>query len=139
MDQRDVAKENTIGCYLWENVKVQRDRKNKWYVSKEEYSNDIYSRYCSGSAFLLTSDLVGKLFNESLYTKFFWIDDFFVTGQLAEKIGADYRNFNSLYTFATVEEQREQLVGEYFVFGHLPGTSLTERYSLWKTITNDRS
>lgn len=129
--QRNFATENTIACYVWHKVKVLRDPKKKWYVTKEEYAGDVYPTYCSGAAFLLTGDLPPRLYNESLYTKFFWIDDFFITGQLAEQLKVEFRSFNSLFTFKpSVNEQEQQLDGEYFVFGHLGGATLSQRYNL---------
>ena len=48
-----------------------------------DYSGEFYPTYCSGAAYILTMDLVPKLLNESYMTRFFWVDDVYVTGILA--------------------------------------------------------
>lgn len=46
------------------------------YVSKDEYQDDWYSDYCSGSSFVFTGDLIEKLDNVAPRVKFFWVSFF---------------------------------------------------------------
>ena len=39
----------SIMCYINNKMKVIRSKRSKWYVSKQEYTDDIYHKYCSGS------------------------------------------------------------------------------------------
>lgn len=86
-----------VMCYLWENTKVSRDKKNKWYASKEEHPDDIYSPYCSGSVYILSADLIDVFHGLSYSTPFFWIDDVFVTGLLSQKLGVNFIKLNKHY------------------------------------------
>ena len=57
-------------------------RKGKWGITKEEYSDDVYPNYCSGSAFLMSIDAAISMHRASYYVPFFWVDDFYLTGLL---------------------------------------------------------
>jgi hypothetical protein len=76
------------------------------------------------------------MYNASLYTKFFWVDDFYMTGLLARAVdGVSYESFNSVYIVNTnfVEERFTGKQSEYTVFGHLP-EKLNTLYRVWKKI-----
>lgn len=89
---------NLLLCLVWYHMKVMRDPKSKWYLSPTEFEPDYFPTYCSGSAFVLTVDVADAMFNASLQTPFFWVDDFYVTGLLANKVGVVHENFNSVYS-----------------------------------------
>ncbi|KAK6993726.1 beta-1 3-galactosyltransferase 1 [Biomphalaria glabrata] len=86
-----------ILCNLWTRMKVIRDPKSKWFISKEEFSGDYFPAYCSGSAFLISSDLAPLLYKAALNTPFFWVDDFYVTGLLVKKIKIQHTSYNDAY------------------------------------------
>ncbi|ESN94124.1 hypothetical protein HELRODRAFT_87830 [Helobdella robusta] len=75
---------NTIFCRVWSRMLVMRE--GKWKVDVEDYPDELYPRYCSGSAFVMTSDLAQKLYNTSHYVPFFWVDDAYLTGFLPRKL-----------------------------------------------------
>lgn len=87
----------SIMCNLHRKMKVIRDKKSKWYLSKEEFKDDYFGKYCSGSAFLLSGDLPPLMYRKSLKTDFFWVDDYFITGILAKALKVKFYEFNSLY------------------------------------------
>ena len=100
MNGSDVKKhgtKNVIMCNQWLRMKVIRDKKSKWYISKQEFPDDFFQPYCSGSVFVMTSDVVPAMFNASFYTKFFWVDDFYVTGLLVKRINATQVRWNERY------------------------------------------
>lgn len=74
------------------------------YTSFEEYNenlygiNDYYSSFCSGTAFLMTPDLIRPLYLKSNKIKVFWIDDVFV-GIIARYLSksAKFVQFSHLY------------------------------------------
>ena len=72
----------TIFCKMYSHMPAIREKKNKWYISEEEYSLKHFGKYCSGSAFILTPDLTRDMYNVSSYIKFVWVDDYYVTGLL---------------------------------------------------------
>lgn len=75
----------TFSCENMYGNEPVRDPTSKWYITKELYPDDTYPEFCSGSAYLLTSDGAAKIYSVSNMTKFIWIDDLFVTGILREK------------------------------------------------------
>ena len=78
--------EPRIMCLLWYGMKVMREQGNKWYVSKEQYGDDEFPPYCSGSAYVMTMKAL-LLMNKAIpYTRFFWVDDFYVTGLLVHRL-----------------------------------------------------
>lgn len=89
---------NLLLCLVWYHMKVMRDPSSKWYLSPSEFEPDYFPTYCSGSAFILTVDVAGAMYNASLETPFFWVDDFYVTGLLAKKVGVVHEDFNSVYS-----------------------------------------
>ena len=61
-------------------------------VSKIDYPKQRYPRYCSGTAYVLSSDIVRKMIKNVGEVKLFNIDDVFV-GELALTLGVDpYQN-----------------------------------------------
>ena len=107
-----------IVCNVWTKMNVIRSPKSKWYISREEFPADIFPTYCSGSAFFLSGDLAPPLYEQSLRTKFFWVDDFYVTGQLVSHLGLQHTHINSVYllNYNSVEEKLEVDKGDLMVF-----------------------
>lgn len=62
-----------------------RDTTSRWYINEDLYPDDNYPDFCSGTAYLMTSDGAAKIYSASNKTKFLWIDDVFVTGILRER------------------------------------------------------
>ncbi|ESN94126.1 hypothetical protein HELRODRAFT_123616, partial [Helobdella robusta] len=83
LDSRNITS-STIVCFVWDSMPVMRE--SKWKVEVEDYPDDLYPRYCSGSAFIVTSDLAQKLYNTSHYVPFFWVDDVYLTGFIPKKL-----------------------------------------------------
>ena len=62
-------------------------RTGKWKVSMKEFKDEYYPTYCSGSAFIMSTDVVIRLHAVSYDVPFFWVDDFYLTGLLPLKAG----------------------------------------------------
>jgi beta-1,3-galactosyltransferase 1 len=122
----------TIMCLVWQQMKVMREKQSKWYVSKEEFFDDMYGPYCSGSAYIFTSDLPSLMYNTSLFIKFFWVDDYFMTGLLGRSVGASFKQLNSIYIInhKLVDQRFKSKQSDYTAFGHLPN-QLNNLYILW--------
>ncbi|CAL1529102.1 unnamed protein product [Lymnaea stagnalis] len=84
-------------CNLWTRMKVIRDPRSKWYISKEEFPGEYFPAYCSGSAFLLSAELAPALYLASLDTPFFWVDDYYITGLLVNKLKIEHTRYNQAY------------------------------------------
>ncbi|XP_052869458.1 beta-1,3-galactosyltransferase 5 [Anopheles cruzii] len=84
LSQRD--ERHLLAGYTFRNKKVIRLRANKWYVSRNEYSRDVYPPYLSGWLYITNQWTARALLAESQEAPFFWIDDTFITGVLAERL-----------------------------------------------------
>lgn len=135
LSDHNMIKPRSIMCYTWNKAIVFRNKNIKWYVTKEEYEKNWFGRYCSGSAFILTSDIVPEMFNASLHIRFFWIDDYYVSGLLIRAINASYENLKSLYTIDSkdIENRYMQKHGQPPVFSHSPN-DIDITYKIWRII-----
>ncbi|XP_041347572.1 beta-1,3-galactosyltransferase 1-like [Gigantopelta aegis] len=125
-----------ILCNQYVNASVKRDKLSKWYMAKEDFLSDHYLAYCSGSAYLMIADVTQRLYEVSLNTPFFWIDDYYVTGLLAHKLNVARQKYNRAYVLKPTAWVISKALksGKYhdFVFFHLPNTAMM--YSLWDTV-----
>lgn len=78
---------NILAGHIWPHMDVDRNTSSKWYTSDEDFPDRFYLPYCSGSAYIMSFDVVKNFYLKSLETPFFWVDDYYVTGMLA--IGAN--------------------------------------------------
>ncbi|XP_013773664.1 beta-1,3-galactosyltransferase 5-like [Limulus polyphemus] len=61
-------------------------RNGKWGVTRKEFSFDTYPEYCSGMGYFVTLDIARDILAASKRLPFFWVDDIFVTGIVAEAL-----------------------------------------------------
>lgn len=135
--QRDVVRNQSILCLVWYGMPVIRVAHTKWYVSREEYANDTYPTYCSGSAYIITQDLIYSMYQKSYTTKFVWVDDAYITGILPLGLDFTHVDLSSLYVLR-YEDIEEKLAAGYALFGHMP-TSISFRSRLWKKVLSVRN
>ncbi|XP_050428953.1 beta-1,3-galactosyltransferase 5-like [Adelges cooleyi] len=76
-------KYSLAGCVV--KSKPIRDKHNKWYISKEEFKNNNYPTFLSGWLYIASNTSVIQLIQAITTEKYFWIDDLFVTGFLADR------------------------------------------------------
>ncbi len=98
--------DGTIYCSAYQNQGPRRDQSDKWYVSRDEYPADRYPSWCEGFAYVTTPDVARKLYDASLSTTYFWIDDVYVTGILAEKIKVKREQFRSPFGYNALLKSR---------------------------------
>ncbi|ELU06541.1 hypothetical protein CAPTEDRAFT_148283 [Capitella teleta] len=127
-------------CLVWYHMKVVRDPKSKWYIPYHEFKEDFFPTYCSGSAFVMTPDVVRGMYNASLHTPFFWVDDYYVTGLLAHKVGVKHKKFNTVYVLGPstfLQKFTEEDKWRTLVFGHVH--NLNYVFRVWNMILEDRA
>ena len=127
-------------CLVWYRMKVVRDPKSKWYLPRSEFADDYFPTYCSGSAYILSPDVVARMYNASLQTPFFWVDDFYITGLLAQKLKIEHQKFNSVYVLGPstfLEKFTEKNKWRTLVFGHVHNLNFVNE--VWKQILDDRN
>lgn len=79
------SKEFDLLGYILKDLRPIRLKANKWYVTKEEYGLTSYPPFMSGWLYVLRFSTAAKLIAAIETEKYFWIDDVFVTGILAQK------------------------------------------------------
>ena len=64
-------------------------RKGKWKVEEKEFDNMRYwpFPFCPGYFIILTGDIIPELYEEAKHAPFLWLDDVYVSGLLASKVG----------------------------------------------------
>ena len=98
---------NTILCNVISGAHPVRT-KNKWKVTKEEYPYNLYPPYCPGLGLIMTGDIIPKLYNQSLYEPYFWVDDVYFTGLLAQSLKIKHISLTGLVDFRTTNMFSEQ-------------------------------
>ncbi|KAJ8971937.1 hypothetical protein NQ314_000470 [Rhamnusium bicolor] len=63
-----------------------KDSRSKWYSPKYMYKGKLYPNYVSGTGYLMSMDVAHKLFNTTLSTPIFHLEDVYLTGKLINKI-----------------------------------------------------
>uniref|UniRef100_A0A182MAN7 Hexosyltransferase n=1 Tax=Anopheles culicifacies TaxID=139723 RepID=A0A182MAN7_9DIPT len=86
LNQGDEQQNHLLAGYVFRSKKVIRLQANKWYVSRNEFPGDVYPPYLSGWLYITNQKTARTLVAESQAGSFFWIDDTFITGVLAQRL-----------------------------------------------------
>ena len=127
-------------CRVFYKQPVMRHPKSKWYVSPIEYKPNQYPIYCSGSAFVLTTDVAASMFKASFDTKFFWVDDLYITGFLAKKIDITHKDFSSTYMLIPSQFHQRFVIGKDWlklVVAHVH--DLNHLKTIWRNVLKEYS
>lgn len=89
--------QNFIAGYVLRNMLAIREPANKWYVTQDEYSLPMYPTFVSGWFYITNPNTAEKIYKLSQITKYFWIDDTFVTGILAQKLKVKHYDISKYY------------------------------------------
>uniref|UniRef100_A0A915C7U7 Hexosyltransferase n=1 Tax=Parascaris univalens TaxID=6257 RepID=A0A915C7U7_PARUN len=119
-------------CRLMDGSPAIRDKKSKWYISSAEYPNDAFSVYCSGLAFIITSDLIRPMMKKAQKSKLIWVDDFFLTGYLTANSNITFEDIGSLYEMNARKVETSMLSG-LKLFGVV--TSVNQHKRIWKKLS----
>lgn len=87
-----------LAGFTFNNKKAIRLKANKWYVSREEYRRDVYPPYLSGWLYITNQWTARALVLQSEVVPFFWIDDTYVTGILAERVKIQQTSLNKWFS-----------------------------------------
>jgi len=81
-----------ILCPKWYGMTVLRE--GKWAASYEDISKEEgdkgYPTYCTGWIYIVNPGTAGRISEVAQTTKFFWIDDAWVTGYLPKALGIEH-------------------------------------------------
>lgn len=89
----DCAITDHIYCSVFTNQGPRRSRQDKWYVGEDDYPQEKYPPYCEGFAYITGPHVAHLLHQAALTLPEFWIDDVFITGIVAHKIGLRHAQF----------------------------------------------
>lgn len=135
----DTDTKHLICCgHMFRSNHVIRDKSDKYYVSKTEWSRDgTYPPFCSGAAIMYSKDVATELLEESTVVKYFKLEDVYATGLLRQRIGVSLKTFekNLEWRPKAVQEVIEKKQTPQFLF------ALTKRADqirlLWKVTRAD--
>lgn len=133
LKMNNFKREKTILCYRWIGAMINRNKESKWYVKYDELKGDIYIDYCAGAAYIFTPDLPSLYFNLSLYVPFFWIDDYYLTGQLRNYTNTQLMGIESKFIMRKNEEDYFVTEGKKIIFGHF-SKKIDDYVKIWKKI-----
>ncbi|XP_075710736.1 beta-1,3-galactosyltransferase 5 isoform X2 [Rhinoderma darwinii] len=71
---------------------------SKWYISKREYVGEKYPPFCSGTGYMFSTDVAQKIYNISMSTPFFKLEDVYV-GICLERLKIPLQELHSEPTF----------------------------------------
>lgn len=76
-----------LAGYIFRHVVPIRKQQNKWYVSHDEFKDEVYPDYLSGWMYVTIPQTAKALVSAAFepHTSIFWIDDTWVTGILRAK------------------------------------------------------
>ncbi|XP_041347349.1 beta-1,3-galactosyltransferase 1-like [Gigantopelta aegis] len=122
------GKTDIILGYLMTHRKVYRSKLAKWYIAKDEYPLEYYKPYCLGLAYLMSSDIAIRMYKLSYTVPFLWVEDYYITGLLAQKLSIIHRRYNSAYRLSKVKD----VSGQQYVFYFSPKVGTL--FSLWNDL-----
>ncbi|CAD6999156.1 uncharacterized protein LOC101462293 [Ceratitis capitata] len=64
-----------------------RNKKSKYYVSTDQFSQPVFPPFTTGPAYLITSDAIHSLYERSLHQVYLKLEDVFTTGIVAQQLG----------------------------------------------------
>jgi hypothetical protein len=85
---RHVANNHFIMGNIIAGAQPMRDRSSKWYTPTDLYPQATYPDYVSGSAYVISGDLIQDLYGSTRWVPFFWVEDIYITGLCAGKLNA---------------------------------------------------
>ena len=112
-------------------------RYGQWKVDYRQYPQQRFPPYCSGCAYVISGDMASRLYHVTQTNQspaLIPVEDVFVTGLLAEKVGVSCRHNDQFPTWITVPSVglvqkylRSELVG-------LHGVDWIRMHSMWHMI-----
>lgn len=82
-------------CKVFYKAPVCREKRkcaSKWVVTRDEYQNDTYPKYCLGSAYVVSSSMAAKLYAAANKTHPLSIEDAYYTGIIAKPFQPKYKH-----------------------------------------------
>ena len=98
---KQIPLENFLGGFCWGPSQPHRDVNSKWYVPYQSYKGSWFPSMCSGTGYILSSDIIPRILATSRNIPFFHLEDVYLAICL-NKIGLHptaIHGFNNEFTF----------------------------------------
>ncbi|XP_067835878.1 beta-1,3-galactosyltransferase 5-like [Heptranchias perlo] len=119
--------------YIMGNSKPIRDQSSKWYVSKQEYPQDMYPPFCSGTGYVLSADLACRVWDVSSSVPKLKLEDVYI-GLCLAKLKIQPVEIHSLQTFHITKVHFSVCGFRKIVTSH--GVKPFELLLYWKTLAD---
>ncbi|KAH9360526.1 hypothetical protein HPB48_019018 [Haemaphysalis longicornis] len=110
-----------------------RDTESKWYLPPSVYARTSLPRYVLGAGYVVSASAVRPLFQAALETPFFYLEDIFLTGLVAEKAGVEVIHTSYLMTMNDSDAGLCKLLGTVSAHPLTPDKQRT----IWRRLRND--
>ncbi|XP_064471390.1 beta-1,3-galactosyltransferase 1-like isoform X2 [Ornithodoros turicata] len=117
-----------LGCLISRATPV-RDWSSKWYVPSFVYADHTYPDYLSGTGYVMSREVVKSLLQTALATPFFYLEDIFVTGIVAQKAAVKPMNHDG---FKYYKRKNNVCIFRKLITGH--NMSPKELQSMWAKV-----
>ncbi|XP_015917087.2 beta-1,3-galactosyltransferase 1 [Parasteatoda tepidariorum] len=117
-----------LGCYLNDSI-PNRDRSSKYYVPESFFPDQYYPPYLSGTGYVFSGDTVSGLYRASLEVEFFHLEDVFITGVCASRIGLQPRH-DGRFLYKNDEKKKDCCTLQSLITAHK--ISPEELLQIWK-------
>ncbi|CAJ0581515.1 unnamed protein product, partial [Mesorhabditis spiculigera] len=118
----------TFTCLLFYG-KVIREANSPWYVPLEAMPENEWGRYCTGTSFMMSRDLVGDIIGAVEKRQHYVpVDDAFLTGPIGREVGAtyDFDTYASKYELND-KHTEEKMMAKKVYFALYPTVSALRR------------
>ena len=75
---KQIPQENFLGGFCWGPSPPHRDMNSKWYVSYEMFRSSLYPSMCSGTGYILSSNIIPRILATSRNIPFFYLEDVYL-------------------------------------------------------------
>ncbi|XP_054712769.1 lactosylceramide 1,3-N-acetyl-beta-D-glucosaminyltransferase-like [Uloborus diversus] len=133
------AEDTTIWCLVWQDMPVIRVNHSKWSIPKEQFRNSTYPTYCSGSAYILSSNVLDVLLqqHDNRQGGIFPLEDVYITGILAQEAQLTHAQLGNRYAFESINH-RDVASGKT-IFAHLGQNADELSEQLWHSLMEARA
>ncbi|KAI6239220.1 Hexosyltransferase [Aphelenchoides fujianensis] len=91
-----MAESKAVFCLSYKNI-ADRRKDSKWYLSPSEFPFRNLGIFCAGMAATYTMDLIPTMVENSKYTRFVWLDDWYVSHALLNGVDFTLYDISDLY------------------------------------------
>lgn len=117
-----------VGGNVYQFSKLNSNPRSGYYVPYDSWDDYWYPAYASGTCYIISGKLVPKIYNKSLETQYFPMEDIFITGIVANiHLGISPVKIVGIYSFAP-DLVKDDLVNSVSVAPRNTSKELMDRY-----------